>query len=295
MSTKKTLIIGASGRVGSEVIKSLEKNKQNIEIIYSTSNQKTKEKWENEGKSILLLDLNKPELFESLLKGIHRIFLLTGYSSEMLFQAKLLIDAAKKNGIEFIVHLGVYTSRNDFIPHFSWHDLIECYLKSSRIPYCNIHPNVITESVLVTKPSIKETHCISTLCGNAKQGWVCTKDIGEVAATVLREGPEKHNGKDYYLSIEILTISEIAKILSDEAGFEIKFIDINKEEQEKMFNKITSPGVRNYMESAQITMNLTRNEKFKAQNEVNDDVLTVVGRPGTKMKEWAKEYFNENK
>jgi uncharacterized protein YbjT (DUF2867 family) len=295
MSMKKTLIIGASGRVGSEVIKSLEKNKQNIEIIYSTSNQTTKEKWEKEGKSTLLLDLNKPELFESLLKGIHRIFLLTGYSSEMLFQAKLLIDAAKKNGVEFIVHLGVYTSRYDFIPHFSWHDLIECYLNSSGIPFCNIHPNVITESVLITKPSIKETHCISTLCGDAKQGWVCTKDIGEVAATVLREGPEKHNGKDYYLSIEVLTFSEVAKILSDAAGVEIKFIDINKEQQEQMFNKIKSPGIRNYMESAQITMDLTRNGKFKAQNEVNDDVLTVVGRPGTKMKEWAKEYFNDNK
>ena len=106
----------------------MEKNKQNIEIIYSTSNQKTKE-IEKEGKSTLLLDLNKHELFEWLLKGIHRIFLLTGYSSEMLFQVKLLIDTAKKNGIEFIVHLCVYTSRNDFIPHFSWHDLIECYLK----------------------------------------------------------------------------------------------------------------------------------------------------------------------
>lgn len=291
--SKKILIIGASGRVGSQVIKYLEKNKEGIEIIYSTSNPKTKEKWEKENKSTLLLDLNKPELFESLLKGIHRIFLLTGYSSEMLFQSKLLIDASKKVGVEFIVHLGVYTSRNDFIPHFSWHDLIECYLKSSNIPYTNIHPNVITESVLVTNPSIKETHCISTLCGDAKQGWVCTKDIGEVVATVLREGPEKHSGKDYYLSIEILKMSEVAKILSEVAGYEIKINDINKENQEKMFSMIPSPGTRNYMESAQITMELTRNEKFKAQNEINDDVLTVVGRPGTKMKEWAMEYFEK--
>ena len=99
----------------------------------------------------------------------------------MLFQSKLLIDEKKKNGVEFIVHLGVYISRYDFVPHFCWHDLIECYLKSIGTSYCNIHPNVITESVLVAKPSLKETHCISTLCGNAKQGWVCTKDIGEVA------------------------------------------------------------------------------------------------------------------
>ena len=36
-------------------------------------------------KNTLLLDLNKPKLFESLLKGIHWIFLLTGYSSEILY------------------------------------------------------------------------------------------------------------------------------------------------------------------------------------------------------------------
>ena len=55
----------------------------------------------------------------------------------------------------------------------------------------------------------------------SKQGWVCTKDIGEVETTVLREGPEKHWGKDYYLSIEVLKMSEVAKILSDFAGYEI--------------------------------------------------------------------------
>ena len=36
----------------------------------------------------------------------------------MLYQSKLLIDASKKVGIEFIVHLGVYSSKNDFIPNF---------------------------------------------------------------------------------------------------------------------------------------------------------------------------------
>ena len=112
-------------------------------------------------------------------------------------------------------------------------------------------------------------------------------------ATVLREGLDKHSGKDYYLSIEVLKMSEVAKILSDVAGYEIKVNDINKEQQEKMFSVIPSPGARSYMESAQITMELTRNEKFKPQNELNDDVLTVVGRPGTKMKDWAMEYFEK--
>ena len=124
--TTKILIIAASGRVDSEVTKLLEKNKEKIKIIYGTSNPETKEKWKKEGKNYIILDLNKPKLFEDEIKGIQRIFLLTGYSSEMLYQVKLFIDAAKKVDIEFIVHLGVYTTRNDYIPHFSWHDLIEC-------------------------------------------------------------------------------------------------------------------------------------------------------------------------
>ena len=83
------------------------------------------------------------------------------------------------------------------------------------------------------------------------------------------------------------------KILSDVAGWEIKVNDLNKEQQEKMFSMISSPGGRNYMESTQITMEFTRNEKYKTQNELNDNVLTVVGRPGTKMKDWAMEYFEK--
>lgn len=110
----------------------------------------------------------------------------------------------------------------------------------------------------------------------------------------MREGPEKHNGKDYYLSIEVLTMTEVAKILSDVGGVEIKVNDVSREQQEEIFKKISSPGSRSYMESAEITMELTRNGKFKAQSEVNDDVLKVVGRPGIKMKEWAIEYFSDN-
>ena len=98
----------------------------------------------------------------------------------------------------------------------------------------------------------------------SKQGWVCTKDIGEVVTTVLKEGPEKHSRKDYYLSIEVLKMSEVAKILSDVAGYKIKINDINKEQQEKMFSMISSTGTRNYMDSAQIIMEFTRNEKYKA-------------------------------
>ena len=56
---------------------------------------------------------------------------------------------------------------------------------------------------------------------------------------------------------------------------------------------VSSTGTRNYMESAQITMELTRNEKYKDTKWIEWWWLTVIGRPGTKMKDWAMEYFEK--
>lgn len=51
--------------------------------------------------------------------------------------------------------------------------------------------------------------------GDVPQGYVCAKDIGEVIATVLRKGPEKHAGKNYYLSIDVLTATQLGRIFEE--------------------------------------------------------------------------------
>ncbi|PYY27899.1 NmrA family NAD(P)-binding protein [Paenibacillus illinoisensis] len=288
----KVLVIGASGRIGSKIVKEFDKNSEGVEVVLGTHIEEEAEKWRDEGRDAVVFDLNNPAEFPDVLDGVERVFLLTTYTSDMLFQAKMMVDAAKEAGVKHIVHLGVFTSRRDPLPHFVWHDLIESYIATSGIFWTNVHPNVITESILVTNPPITETSSFTSMCDDAPQGWACTDDIAAVAATVLREGPSKHAGKDYYISTEVLKSSEVAKILSEVAGKEIKVNYVDKEQQVANFNQITSAPVRSYMDSAIITMELTKNEKFAAQRVVRDDVMTVVGRPGTTMKDWANKYLN---
>lgn len=288
----KVLIIGASGRVGSYVVKELEKNNDGVEIRYSTSRLETAEKWRAEGRDVVVLDLNKPEGFAQALEGVDRVFLLTGYTSDMLFQSKKLVDAAVTAGVSHIVHLGVFTSRQDCIPHFVWHDLIETYIEASGIAWTHIHPNVISDTTLVTNPPITETGSFSVNWGEAKQGWVFAEDIGAVAATVLREGPEKHGSKNYWLSTEVLTGPEVASILSKASGRDIKCNALDPSNLEAYVSQITDSGVRAYMESAAITMKLAKADQMQAQTVVRDDVLTVLGRPGITMAEWARKNLN---
>ncbi len=289
----KVLIIGASGRVGSQVVKELEKNNDGVELRFATSRPETADKWRAEGRDAVVIDLNKPAGLVEALNGVDRVFLLTGYTSDMLFQSKKLVDAAVAASVSHIVHLGVFTSREDLIPHFVWHDLIETYIEASKISWTHIHPNVIADTTLVTNPPITETGSFTVNWGEAKQGWVFAEDIAAVAAAVLREGPEKHGCKNYYLSTEVLTGPEVASILTEASGREIKCNSLNPESLEAYVTQIQDPGVRAYMESAAITMKLAEAGQMQAQTVVRDDVLTVLGRPGTTMAEWANNYFND--
>jgi NAD(P)H dehydrogenase (quinone) len=52
------------------------------------------------------LDLNKSETFAPALREIERVFLMTGYTVEMLQQSKVFLDVAAQAGVRHVVHLG---------------------------------------------------------------------------------------------------------------------------------------------------------------------------------------------
>ncbi|PEZ06858.1 hypothetical protein CN330_26720 [Priestia megaterium] len=287
-SLARVLIIGATGTVGSQVVKEFDKNDEGVVVRLATSRLEVAKKWRAEGRDAVVLDLNRPETFAEALEGVDRVFLLTGYTSDMLYQSKKFVDASVDAGVSHIVHLGVFTSRRDFIPHFSWHDLVETYIEASGIAWTHLHPNVITDTVF---SSIKETNSFAVNWSDMPQGWVFAEDIAAVASAVLREGPDKHGGANYWLSTEVLTGPEIAEILTEASGKEIKCIMSDPSVLEAYVDQITKTSERTYMESAVITMKLAAAGQMTLQNVVRDDVLTVLGRPGITMAEWARQNF----
>ncbi len=288
----KILILGASGRVGSKVVAEFGASGIGVDLRVATSKPATAEKWREEGHDAVVMDLDNPSTFPSALASVDRVFLLTGYTSDMLRQSKMLIDAAVEAGVSHIVHLGVFSSGRDLIPHFNWHDLIETYIKASGIAWTNLHPNVIADSVLVTDPPITETGSFQTFDCTTPQGWVFAIDIAAVAAAVLREGPEKHGGRDYWLSTEVLNGADVAERLTASIGKEIKCVPMDPAAMESYVAQIPSVPVRAYMESAVITLKLCVSGKMQAQTVVRDDVQTVLGRPGITIVDWAAEHFH---
>src|SRR5438094_8465529 len=59
------------------------------------------------------IDLDDPRTFDEALNNVTSIFLITGYTVDMLVQSKSLIDAAKRNGVTHIMQLVAFTREQD--------------------------------------------------------------------------------------------------------------------------------------------------------------------------------------
>ncbi|HHA2762226.1 TPA: SDR family oxidoreductase [Stenotrophomonas maltophilia] len=78
----KVLVIGASGRVGSRVVRELDALGAGVSVRLASSKQASVNAWQARGRDAVLLDLNSPYTLAPAMQGVDRVFLLTPYADE---------------------------------------------------------------------------------------------------------------------------------------------------------------------------------------------------------------------
>jgi uncharacterized protein YbjT (DUF2867 family) len=99
------LVLGASGQIGRFVVQQLDQTPEEVHVRVAARTPERCLALQQEGRDAVLLDLDQPNTFATALRGVDRVFLLTGYSVAMLVQSKAFVDAAKKARVQHIVHL----------------------------------------------------------------------------------------------------------------------------------------------------------------------------------------------
>src|SRR5437588_7905101 len=150
-SASNLLVLGATGQVGKLVAKNLKRSKANFSVG-SRRKENLKELADQFGAS-RFIDLDDPRTFDEALKDITGIFLITGYTVDMLVQSKSLIDAAERNDVNHIAHLGSFTQEHDgYATVYAWHQMIEAYLRDSGVAWTNLHPNIFMQNLVSINP-----------------------------------------------------------------------------------------------------------------------------------------------
>ncbi|MBG6236030.1 uncharacterized protein YbjT (DUF2867 family) [Pedobacter sp. CAN_A7] len=280
------LILGASGTIGSQLVKDLEGKPVNIRITSRKQNEV--EQLCSDGKDCRFLDLDDPTTFALALAGVDRVFLLTGYTVGMLTQSKTLVDAAKKAGVSHIVHVGVFAEWDTTDAHFAWHQMIEKYIEASGIAWTHLHPNMFMEAL--TGAYLPKDLSFTTYWEDRRVGYIASSDIAAVAAQVLVDGPDRHAGKHYWLSVESHNGKEIAQLMSEVTGLDIKCKEKGLDEFKQLIEAWIANGADSWYASANIEfVKQMLDGRMSYMSMVQNDIPYILGRPAKTVREFLAE------
>lgn len=219
----KVLITGATGNVGLEVIKSLQKINHNLQVYAGVRDLfNDKLKLSNYEVNLVHFDFLNTQNYREALSNCDILFLLRPpqiSNTEKYF--KPLIEACKEENVKHIIFLSVQgVEKSKIIPHHK----IEKLILESNIPYTFLRPAYFMQNFTTTlRKDIVQCKTIYLPAGNAKFTLIDVCDIGAVAATIIIN-ISLHKNKAYELTNkEKLTFSEMAKIVGANLGVNIKF------------------------------------------------------------------------
>jgi uncharacterized protein YbjT (DUF2867 family) len=234
------LVTGASGTVGSEVIKQFPKDGQAFHLkaaVHSFENIK-KVKDENRVESVQI-DYNKPETLAAALKGVDKLFLVTPETPNAPVLVSNLVTEAKKAGISYIVRLSAMGEPS--IASIQLHLQGEKIIAESGIPFTILRPNTFMQFFAnFYGQTIKSDNAFYGSVEDSKVSFIDIRDIASIIVKTLTDnGNHKHNGKVYTITgQEALSHFQVADILSNTTDKKINYVDIPEEEFQLRKNEI---------------------------------------------------------
>ena len=273
------LITGASGTVGSEVVKALGGGATKVRAGYRTRPQNIPK-----GVESVALDFDKPETIRPALAGVETVFLL----STMVEPERKVVDEAKRAGVKRIVKLSVNGAAEEGFTFGRWHRAVERHLEASGVPWTFLRPAGFMQNFFnYMGETIRKQSAIYTSAGNGAGAHIDARDIGAAAARVLTG--KGHEGKAYVLTgPQALPYAQAAEILSRVLGREIKYVPITHEQMKQGALAAGMPPV--YVDAL---VDLDRYYAAGRMTAVTPTVKELTGRDPIRFEQFAKDYADK--
>jgi len=207
----KILVIGATGNVGSEVVKILLEQGQSV--IAAVRDPAKARRTLGDGPVYLPFDFKQPESFAAAFAGIDKVFLVRPPDiSDIKKYVAPAIDAARYAGVEQIVFLSLLgVEKNRVVPHYK----IEQSLLTSGIDWTFLRASFFMQNLNTTHlDDIKNRHDVFVPAGKGKTSFIDVRDIAAVAAKTLIESGHRRQAYDL-TGKEALDYYQIARDFSE--------------------------------------------------------------------------------
>lgn len=278
------LVIGATGQVGDFIVKLLERqNKHKVVLAARRPDAVT-----NTNFPVVEMDYDKADTILPALEGIDTVFMMTGYTIDMLRQSKTFIDQAKKSGVKHIVHLGACGPDDAQVAHWGWHQFIERYIEWAGFSYTHLRPEAFMQNLLGYQgEAASNGGILSSYFGGARLSWVDCEDVAAVAVECLTN-PETHRNKTYRLGVDAKTYYEIAEIMSSELGRSFRY---EAHDPNEFLEMIRNNGLEPaYMQSVYDHYVMHTDDGIPGSDETFPDVEYVLKRKPTMIVDFIQKH-----
>ncbi len=221
---KRILITGATGNIGSEILRYLYKQGTRNKIIAGVRSIDRAKQELNAFNELeyVSFDIENPDTFKNVLNNVDTLFLLRPPQISDINRYFIpLIDAMNEARIREVVFLSVQgAEKSSIIPH----NKIEKLILNSGIDYIFLRPGYFMQNLTTfLYPDIQKKRRIILPAGQAKFNWVDVENIGEAAATVLEEFDRYRNQIFEITGPENIKFAEVVRRINAITGAGIVF------------------------------------------------------------------------
>lgn len=208
----KTIVIGGTGTVGSEVVEQLLSEEREIVVLTRSSDNFEKLP---EGVEGVVGDLLQPKTLRSVFKEVDRVFMLNAVSPTECSEGLMALLAAKAESVKKIVYLSVQNADDaPHLPHFGAKIPIELAIKESGLDYTILRGNNFFQNDYWFKDAILQYGVYPQPIGDVGLSRVDIRDIAETAVIALTSD-KLTNTTLNLVGPEVLTGNETAEIWSE--------------------------------------------------------------------------------
>ncbi len=224
--SKKVLVTGATGNVGSLLIPKL--INLGVDIRALVRDESRARGLKNTGVEVVVGDLEKPQTLDVAFRGVDKVLLITPPNPNQVIQAKNGIQAAKRTGSPVIVRLsaGAFNVMPGPLSRVSGqHAEIDDELKASGVPYVVLKPHFFMQNTMMAAQTVATEGVVYMAIKDGRIGMIDVRDIVDVAVKVLTE--DGHEGKTYTLTGPAsISFHDVAAAFAKALGKQVDYVNV---------------------------------------------------------------------
>jgi uncharacterized protein YbjT (DUF2867 family) len=277
------LVTGATGTIGSEVVRRLAQQNQPVRAM--TRDPSRVGAWP--GVEVVFGDFDKPASLAEAAVGASTLFLLSGPGPSQAGHDVSMLDAARSAGVTSVVKLSaIGTGERNNAKVGMWHRPGEEAVRTNGMKWTILRPSSFASNALRWAGPIRAGDPIPNTTGAGVQGVVDPRDVAAVAVAALTS--PQHDGQTYTLTgPELLSVPDQAAQLGGVLGRPINIIDVAPHAvREQMLASGMDPAF------VDVVIDGAAFVRDGGNAVLTDDVERLLGRPPGSFRTWAHDHRN---